>query len=154
MARRVVLFAALFFIALTSGGAFVVYLIFNPAHMSPAFYVETMQHGIRVLIPLAVVLNLGLLFTIVSGVLARRDLPSFYLLIAANLCIIVSVSITVFGNWPINNHIITWGVNSLPSNWTELRDEWWRFHVARAVMTIATLSLLILAALLPRDVSK
>jgi len=58
MARRLALFASLFFVALTSGGAFVVYLIYNPATMSPSFYVETMQHGIRVLIPLAVVLNL------------------------------------------------------------------------------------------------
>ena len=79
-ARRVVLFASLFFVALASGGAFVVYLAYNPAGMSQAFYVETMQHGIRVMLPLAVVLNLGLVFTIASAVLARRDRLSFYLL--------------------------------------------------------------------------
>jgi uncharacterized membrane protein len=154
MVRTGVLFAALFFVALTSGGAFVVYLVYNPAGMSSAFYVETMQHAIRVMLPLAVVLNLGLFFTIVSAVLARRDRLSFYLLIAASICIVLTVLITVFGNWPINNQIITWGLNSPPSNWTELRDEWWRFHVARAVMMIAALSCLILAALLRRDISK
>ena len=31
------------------------------------------MHGIRVMLPLAVVLNRGLLFTIISAVLARRD---------------------------------------------------------------------------------
>ena len=154
MARRIVLFAALFFVALTSGGAFVVYLVYNPTGMSPAFYVETMQHAIRVLIPLAVVLNLGLLFTMVSAFLARRDRLSFYLLIAASICIIASVLVTAFGNWPINNQIITWGINSMPPNWTELRDEWWLFHVARAVMIIAGLSFLILAALVRRDMPK
>lgn len=154
MVRRIVLFASLFFVALASGGAFVVYLAYNPAGMSAAFYVETMQHAIRVLIPLAVVLFLGLFFTIVSAVLARRDRLSFYLLIAASICIIVAVLVTVFGNWPINNQIITWSINSPPSNWTELRDEWWRFHVARAVIGIAGLSFLILSTLVRRDISK
>jgi len=53
--------------------------------MSQAFYVETMQHAIHVMLPLAVVLNLGLFFTIVSAVLARRDRLSFYLSIAASI---------------------------------------------------------------------
>jgi len=152
MARRIALFASLFFVALTSGGAFVVYLAYNPATMSPAFYVETMQHGIRSLIPLAVVLNLGLLFTLASAVLARRDRQRFYLFIAASVCIVAGVLVTVFGNWPINNQIITWGINSPPANWTELRDEWWRFHVARAVMIVGALTFLILAALPRRDI--
>ena len=130
MARRIILIASLLYDGLTSGGAFVVNLIYNPASKAPAFYVETMQHAIRVLTPLAVVLNLGLFFTIVSAVLARRDRLRFYLLIAASICIIVAVLVTVLGNWPINNQIITWDSNSPPSNWTKLRDEWWRFHIA------------------------
>lgn len=147
MTQRIFLFAALFFVAMTAGGAFVVYLIYNPASLSPAFYVESMQHAIRVLIPLGVVLNLALVFTVVSGVLARGGRPSFYLLLAASLCIIVAVLVTVFGNWPINNQIITWSINSPPANWTELRDEWWRLHVVRTVMIITALSCVILAAL-------
>jgi uncharacterized membrane protein len=154
MARRIILFASLFFVALTSGGAFVVYLAYNPAGMSAAFYVETMQHAIRSLMPLAVVLNLGLLFTIVSAILARHERLSLYVLIAASMCIITALLFTVFGNWPINHQIITWSSNSPPSNWTELRDQWWRFHVARAVMIIGGLSLLILVPLIPRNTSK
>ena len=61
------------------------YLAYNPANMSQAFYVETMQHAIHVMLPLAVVLNLALFFTIVSAVLARRDRLSFYLSIAASI---------------------------------------------------------------------
>lgn len=154
MARTIVLFASLLFVALASGGAFVVYLAYDPSGMSAAFYVETMQHAIRVLLPLAVVLNLGLFFTIVSAVLARRDRLSFYLSMAASICIIASFLLTVFGNWPINNQIITWSINSPPSNWTELRDAWWRFHVARTVMGIGGLSFIILAALFRRNTSR
>src|SRR5260370_38299507 len=108
MARGVILFASLFFVALASGGAFVVYLAYNPAGMAPAFYVETMQHAIRVMLPLAVVLNLGLVFTIISTVLAQRDRLTFYLLSAASICIMAAEVVTVFGNWPINNQIIKW----------------------------------------------
>src|SRR5260370_19284749 len=139
MARRIMLFASLFFVALTSGGAFVVYLAYNPAGMSAAFYVETMQHAIASLMPLAVVLNLGLLFTIVSAILARHERLSFYLLIAASICIITGLLFTVFGNWPINHQIITWSSNSPPSNWTELRDQWWRFPLPRTVLSFASL---------------
>lgn len=149
MARRIALFASLFFVGLTSGGAFVVYLVYNPASMAPAFYVETMQHAIRLLTPLAVVLNLGLFCTTASAVLAHRNRLSFYLLIAASICLIAAVLVTVLGNWPINNQIITWDSNSPPSNWTELRDEWWRFHIARAVLVITGLSCVVLAALVP-----
>ncbi len=126
----------------------------QPLWYVSGFYVETMQHAIGVMAPLAVVLNLGLFFTIVSAVLARHDRLSFYLLIASSICIMAAVLVTVFGNWPINNQIITWSINSPPSNWTELRDQWWRFHVARAVIVIAALSFQILASLLRRNVSK
>jgi hypothetical protein len=154
MARRIILFVNLVWVALMVGGTFVVYLVYNPAGMSAAFYVETMQHGIRSLLPLAVLMFLGLFFTITSAVLARRDRPNLYLLIATSICIIAAVLLTVFGNWPINNQIITWNANSPPSNWTELRDAWWRFHVARFVMGIVGLSCLLLAALNRRNTLK
>ena len=154
MARRIILFASLFFVALTAGGTFVVSLAYNPAGMSAAFYIDTMQHAIRTLVPLAVVLNLGLFFTLVSAILARHDRRSLYLLIATSICIITAVLFTVFGNWPINHQIITWSSNSPPSNWTELRDQWWRFHVARAVIIIGGLSLPIPGSLTSRHTSK
>jgi uncharacterized membrane protein len=153
MGRRAVSFASLFFVALASGGAFVVYLAYNPAGMTPTFYVETMQHGIHVMLPLAVVLNLGLVFTLASTILVRRDRVRFYLLGAASICIITALLLTVLGNWPINNQIITWRAGSPPPNWTELRDEWWRYHVARAVLLVAALGTLIIAALLRRETS-
>lgn len=118
MARRIVLFASQFFVALAAGGAFVVYQLYNPANTWPVSWVAMLQHGMRVLIPLAVALNLGLLFTLVSVGFARRDRPGFWLLIAASLCIAGAVLATVFGNWPINNRIGTWNYASPPSNWS------------------------------------
>jgi hypothetical protein len=82
--------------------------------MSAAYYIETMQHAIRSLLPLAVVLILGLLFMIIPAVFARHDRPIFYLSIVASACLIAAILVTIFGNWPINNQIIKWDINSPP----------------------------------------
>ena len=147
MPATIVLFASLFFVALASGGAFVVYLAYNPATIPADLWVPSMQHAIRVMLPLAVVLNLGLLFTIISAVLTRRDRRSFYFLVAASICILGAVLVTVIGNWPINDQIKTWSATAPPPTWTQLRDEWWRFHLARALMIMAGLSCVVVAAL-------
>ncbi len=149
------MFLALFFVALISGASFAVWLDNNAAGMSPAFYVEKMQHSIRVLtVPLPAVAMLGVFFTVVATFLARRDRVGFYLLIAASICVIAGALITVFGNVPINNQIVTWSINSPPSNWIELREQWWQFHAVRTILTMAGLSCIILAALVRRDLSK
>ena len=46
MIRGIVLFAALFFVALVAGAAFAIWIDYNPAGMSSAFYTEKMQHAI------------------------------------------------------------------------------------------------------------
>jgi uncharacterized membrane protein len=93
---------------------------------------------------------LGVFFTIVATILARRDRPDFYVLIAASVCIIAVAFITAFGNVPINNQIKTWSITSPPSNWSELSNRWWQFQTLRTISAMGGLSLLILAALVHR----
>ena len=122
MGRKLILFGALFFVALVAGAAFAIWIDHNPTGMSAVFYAEKMQHAIRVFtVPLPTVVILATLFTIVSTILARREVPQFYLLIAASICIVAVALITAFGNVPINNQIRMWNVGSPPSNW-----ETWR----------------------------
>ncbi len=155
MTRRIFLFAALFFVALVAGAAFAIWIDYNPAGMSPAFYTEKMQHAIRVFtVPLPTVVLLGVFFTVVSTFLARRERPDFYLLIAASICIIAVALITAFGNIPINNQIMTWSINSPPSNWMELAEKWWRFQTVRTIAALAGLSSLMVVALNRRNISK
>lgn len=117
MARKIVLFLALFFVALTSGAAFAIWLDSNPSGVSPSFYAENMQHAIRVFtVPLNTPAILGVLFTVASTFLARRDRLSFYLLIGASACAIAATLITFFGSVPIINQIMTWSIKSPPSN--------------------------------------
>jgi anthrone oxygenase-like protein len=155
MMRSVLLFLALFFVALTSGAAFAIYLETNPSGVSSIFYAEKMQHAIRVFtVPLNTVAILGVLFTIASTLLARRDRLSFYLLIAASICLIAGTLITLFGNVPIINQIMTWSSTSPPSNWIELGEKWSRFQTVRTILQTAALALVILSTLFRRDISK
>ena len=155
MARKLVLFGALFFVALVAGAAFAIWIDYNPAGMSPAFYTEKMQHAISVFtVPLPTVVILGVLFTIVSTILARRERPEFYLLIAASVCIIAVALITAFGNIPINNQIRIWNPSSPPSNWGDSAQKWWWFQTVRTIAAIGGLSCLIMAALARRGPSR
>lgn len=155
MVRNIFLFFALFFSALISGASFAVWLDSNSTGMSPAFFVEKMQHSIRVLtVPLPAVAILGVLFTIASTIFARRDRPGFYILIAASICFTAGALVTVFGNVPINNQIITWQINSPPSNLTEISEKWMELHILRTILTIAGLSFIIFATLVRRQTAK
>ena len=146
MTRSIVLFAALFFTALVAGGAFIIWIEYNPTGMSASFYTEKMQHAIRVFTaPLPTIVTLSVLFTATSAFVCRRERRNLYLLIAAAGCMIAVALITAFGNVPINNQIKTWSISSPPSAWIDLSAEWWRFQSARTVAAICGLSLLIIA---------
>jgi uncharacterized membrane protein len=151
MIRRIVLFAAVFFVALVAGAAFAIWIDYNPAGMSSAFYTEKMQHAIRVFtVPLPTVVILGVFFTLVSTFLARHERLDFYLLIAASLCIIAVALITALGNIPINNQIKMWSIDSPPPNWAELAQKWWSFQTVRTIAAIGGLSFLTITALVRR----
>ena len=151
MVRKLISFGSLFFVALVAGAAFAIWIDYNPAGMSSAFYTEKMQHAIRVFtVPLPSVVVLGMLFTIVSTFLARHERLDFYLLIAASVCIIAVALITALGNIPINNQIRTWSINSPPPNWAELAQKWWSFQTVRTLSAIGGLSFLAVTALVRR----
>lgn len=154
MARRIVLLLALLFVGLTSGAAFAVLLDSSPSGLSSTFYVEKMQHAIRVFtIPLNTVAILGVLFTITSTFLARRDRFSFYLLIAASACAVAATLITFFASVPIINQIMTWNINSPPPEWMKVGEKWWRFQTLRTILVAVEFSLLIISTLARREKS-
>ena len=151
MTRNIILFAALFFMALVAGGAFVIWIDYNPSGMSAAFYVEKMQHAIRVFtVPLPIIVMLSVLFSATSAFLARRERPGFYILMAATCCALAVALITAIGNVPINNQIKTWSITAPPSSWIELSVQWWQFQTARTVAAVSGLAMLILAVLCRR----
>jgi uncharacterized membrane protein len=155
MVRKIALFLTLLFVGLTSGAAFAIWLDTNPSGLAPAFYVEKMQHAIKVFtIPLNTAAVLGVLFTFVSTFLARNHRSSFFLLIAASICVIAATLITIFGSVPIINQMMTWNSNSPPSNWRDVGEKWLLFQTGRTILQTAALAFGILSALFRRDIPK
>ena len=155
MARSVVLFFALLFTALVAGGAFVIWIEYNPSGMSAAAYVEGMQHAIRVFtVPLPTTVILSVLFCAASAFFARRERPGFYLLVAGTGSVLAVALITVFGNIPLNNQIKTWSISAPPPRWVEVSAQWWQFQTVRTIAAVCGMALLIVAVQTRRSVPR
>jgi uncharacterized membrane protein len=148
MASKLVDFANLLFAALVAGALFGIWLSFNPEGLAAGAYIAQQQHGIRTLnVTMPLLGGVTILLTIAAALLARSDRTRLTLLVSAAACFVVSGLITRFLNQPINAIVMTWSPDVPPSNWMQLRDDWWRWHVLRTAVGIGGLSLVILAAL-------
>jgi len=148
MYSAVVDFTNILVAALLVGTMFGVWLVFNPAGLSGSNYLAVQQQGIRTLHPVMPALGaVTILVTIAASVLGRENRTRLWLLIAAVTCFAAAGLITRFRNMPINSIVITWSGDSLPANWTGLRDGWWRWHCIRLIAGLAGFSLVIAAAL-------
>lgn len=140
-------FVNLLLAALLVGTMFGVWLFLNPARLDAISYVMVQQQAIRTLNTVLPALGAAtILVTIAAAALGRDDSARLWLLVTVVVCFMASGLVTRFLNQPINAIVINWRVDAVPSNWTELRDDWWRWHLVRLCTGIAGLSLLIVAA--------
>jgi len=131
-------------VALLAGTSFGIWMGFNPSNYSAGTYLEQQQHLVRSLNTLMVSLVIiATLVTIVSAFLQRKDKMVFIALLFSALFLASCIFISRFGNVPIQTEMLNWTVDTMPDNWTMLRDKWWSFHVLR---TIAELIALVLIA--------
>jgi glucan phosphoethanolaminetransferase (alkaline phosphatase superfamily) len=130
MTTTIIRFITLLLVALLVGTMFGIMIGFNPAEMTPATYVEQQQHAIRALNTLMPLWGAAcIILTIVLAILAKEDRPKRYMLLTAAACLIVAGAVTRFGNQPINSVVMTWTPQTPPSNWMELRNLWWQWHI-------------------------
>lgn len=141
-------FANLLLAALLVGIMFGVWLFLNPAGLDGKSYVVLQQQAIRTLNKVMPALGAAtILVTVTAAVFGRDNRARFGLLLAAVICLLTTGLITRFLNQPINAIVMTWRGEALPSNWTDLRDDWWRWHLIRLVTGLAGLSAVIAAIL-------
>jgi len=148
MASNIIRFLLLVLLALLVGTMFGIWVGFNPSGLSASAYVEQQQNAIRSLNTLLPAM--GAVCILLTGALAfitRGDRRGRYLLIAAAVLMIVAALVTRFGNQPVNAVVLTWSAQSPATNWMELRDEWWHWHIVRSLAGIAALALTVLAVL-------
>ena len=62
---------------------------------------------------------------------------SFYLLLAGTALLVVALIITLRVNVPIDGAIARWTVDTLPSDWTAIRNRWEVYHAARTFISLA-----------------
>ncbi|RTL61984.1 MAG: DUF1772 domain-containing protein [Hyphomicrobiales bacterium] len=152
MLEAIINFAALLLAALLVGSMFSVWLIFDPAGLDGATYVTQQQLAIRTLnVSLPILGATTLLATIVEAALARGTGLRFGLVLAAVIAIALAGLITRFANQPINALVAAWKPEMPPLDWTQWRDTWWHWHLARLVCGLAGLSCLISATLVDRS---
>lgn len=142
MTTSIIRFLNIILAALLAGVSFGIWIGFNPVDLSASTYVEQQQNMLRALKVLMVSLVfLAAILTIVSAFLQKNNRTVFITLLVAAIFFIACILITRFGNKPIDDIVLTWTSNSLPGNWTELRDKWWSFHIMRTIAELAALLL-------------
>lgn len=133
-------FINIIMVALLAGVSFGIWIGFNPSDLSPSTYIEQQQNMLQSLKGLLVALVIiTTLITILSAFLQKISNSTFISLLIATGFLIGCILITRFGNKPIDDLVITWTKDSIPSNWTEFRDKWWSFHILRSIAEIIAL---------------
>ena len=142
MATPLVRFLNIIVAALLAGVSFGIWIGFNPSGLSSSTFIEQQQNMLQSLRTLMVSLVVvATLITLLSAYLQKHDKPTFVSLIIAGVFFIACILVTLFGNKPIDDIVITWTKDSIPNNWVDLRDDWWSFHILRTIAEIIALLL-------------
>jgi uncharacterized membrane protein len=116
---------------------------------TPDVFLAIVDRMNRNMAPVMTVLMPATLLSIIPVLLlSYHQRPSvFYLNATALALFIIALVVTIFIEVPIVEQIVTWKVSTLPGNWQQLRDRWTRFHIIRVITGLASLVLLVIAAI-------
>jgi len=129
---------------LLAGTSFGIWVGFNPMYFSYLTYLEQQQNTIRSLNTLMIGLVISAtIITVISAYLQRKNKPALILLLLASLFLISCIVISKAFNQPINIEIMSWKYDSLPSDWTILRDKWWSYHIIRTIAELLAFALIV-----------
>ena len=93
-------------------------------------------------VPMRIIMPLCILLMAVSLWLhPDKRSVNFYLIVASFVLLIVTLLITVGIEVPIDNQIKTWSPETVPSDWTAMRDRWQFFHTMRTFTSLASFGL-------------
>ena len=143
MTTPLVRFLNIIVVALLAGVSFGIWIGFNPSGLSSSTYIEQQQnmlHSLRTLLVSLVLI--ATLITLLSAYLQKNNRTAFISFLIAAIFLIACILITRFGNKPIDDLVISWTNETIPDNWTELRDKWWSFHILRTIAEMLALFLI------------
>lgn len=137
---------AILLIALIAGSTFGIWQGYNPALYSRETFLEVHRGAVDGLNTLLPVMGLAaMLMTLVLTLRSARH-TAFRRLYWTTLALLVLAGlVTQFGNQPINAVVVAWTADTVPGNWTEIRDNWWLWHTVRTLASVAALAGLVTA---------
>ena len=142
MTFTIIRFVNLILAALLAGTSFGICVGLNPDNYSPSTYIEQQQQLVLSLNTLMVSLVIAAtIVTIISAVLQRKNKTVFVTLLFAAIFFASCIFISRFGNLPIQTEMLKWKIDTLPDNWTSLRNEWWTLHIIRTIAELIALAL-------------
>ena len=100
-----------------------------------------------VLMPTTLVSAVPVLFMLYR----RHRRASFSLILAGAALLVVALVITLSVNVPIDYAINRWTVDTLPSDWTSIRNRWEAYHAARTFISLAGFGFALAAVVWSRD---
>jgi hypothetical protein len=121
--------------------------------LSPATFLENARQYIANLaVPMRILMPGSIVLTFTTSFFIKdRKSWAFGGTLAAGVLMVVALLITLSVNVPIDNHLKTWTLENLPSDWAQIRDRWELFHCLRTWVSIAGFAALVGGALSSRS---
>ncbi len=144
-------FLASLLFSMVAGSVFGIWRGYNPLAYSAVTFVEMHQGAVRGLNALLPATAFAAMVLVVAlAWLARGKGMVFWLYIFAIGLMIAGGLVTRFFNQPINAQVMTWTADTLPANWSAIRDTWWNWHVVRTGISILAMAVLLAGILSDR----
>jgi hypothetical protein len=109
--------------------------------------IDNLGGPMAVLMPTTLVSAVPVLFMLYR----RHRRASFSLTLAGAALLVVALVITLSVNVPIDDVINRWTVDTLPSDWTSIRNRWEAYHAARTFISLAGFGFVLAAVLWSRE---
>jgi uncharacterized membrane protein len=78
----------------------------------------------------------------------------FYLIIVANVLIVITLLITILVEVPIDNQLKQWTASTVPAQWEGIRQRWKLFHTFRTFTSLASFAFFAMAICNPFKIDK
>jgi len=147
--KLIILFLTIISAGLLAGGLCVIWIEYGSFSLSAAAYVEQQQNVVKAdlntIMPL--IGRISVVFALISAFLHRSNKAMVLFLIIAAALLLVAGAVTRWGNQPVNGIVINWKMESIPSDWIDLREKWNSLHFIRTIASVVAFCLVVYTAL-------
>lgn len=143
MKHLLIRFLLILIAALLAGTSFGLWMGIKPEQYSQSAYLELQRNLVQSLNTLMISLViLAFILSLLDGYFSRKQKINAICLFISAAFFLACILISRFGNTPIQLQVFEWKAETLPDNWTHLRDQWWLLHKLRTLCELIALVLI------------